>query len=318
MQIRQGKVDPEEVLLRINHEQQITEQLMEKLPESVDIDILASQWLVPLKKTTLLNSGGHVMNPELFNSKNDFNLILKEKAEKVLQQNNQKGHILFCAPYGNTALLGTNKEPEDILAVFALPTCQTLNTLKPPPQVLVPLDGPVKPNDKHRRGIQLIEVETFLTQVLQANHVTTEPLFYPKNEIWSSLAWDSVLEGPSRDGASYLLGIGHMMHYFGNAESFLKRNNYKNEEETRKYHVMASKFVFQTEKLMNGGTPNLDFKPEELEILSGKIPPKKPEELLSKIGDLKKTIMKNNKNSKNDSAKDFLNEWLLSLRKSLL
>lgn len=90
-----------------------------------------------------------------------------------------------------------------------------MRALQPPTPVLLPESSQSSPNDKFRRGLQLIEVETFFQLVLRGNHVATESLLVSPEKCYQASCWELIRDGPSPLSAS------HAHHYIGSAEALM-------------------------------------------------------------------------------------------------
>jgi len=207
MKIRYSEVPVDEVLRKIETLQQQTDKELDNVPECVDVKIL-SNWLVPLKLEKLKESQVEVFPANLISESNDdTNINLKHQAEKILQQNNQVGYILFCAPYGNNAIEGFSEtDSDDFLAVYAAPSEQVYNSLIAPHKFLGPPEGPMK---HQKKGFCVYELESFLQLLIQGNHMANESLFLKKNQYWSCKFFERFLNHKE------IINISHVMHYLG-------------------------------------------------------------------------------------------------------
>uniref|UniRef100_A0A6B2L2M2 Nucleotidyltransferase n=1 Tax=Arcella intermedia TaxID=1963864 RepID=A0A6B2L2M2_9EUKA len=309
LKIRNNQVDPAEVLEKIEKYQQLSSELIHNLPESVDT-LTLSKWALPLKKLAFSQNQSLPLKIDLEDPVSPSPILskYKDEAEALLKQNNIHGKILFCAPYGKTAILKKyDTEVVDVLCVFAAQTDLILDTLHDVPQVLVPANGPSASTDKYRRGLQLVEVEHFFSLVLQGNHVMTESLYIPPTNLWISHAFESMIPNSSKCSLPNFFTIGHVMHYVGNTESLIKKQ-YQSDEEKRKFTQMAQRFLEQAKKVYEGKVPDLI-----LELNSVK----QADQITTEVNVIKKNIKQSKLPSKNEEARKYLNDWIVSLRKAL-
>eukprot|EP01125_Pyxidicula_operculata_P020874 TRINITY_DN7843_c0_g1_i4.p1 TRINITY_DN7843_c0_g1~~TRINITY_DN7843_c0_g1_i4.p1 ORF type:complete len:394 (-),score=54.70 TRINITY_DN7843_c0_g1_i4:89-1270(-) len=321
LKIRRNEIPHDQVISEIDEIHGRLNVDSDKLPDTVDLNKL-SKWLTSLKisQLSVANENEKLKEKYTFKYDNDdsqrCNFDQKLYAESILSKNAISGNILFVAPYGTTILKADQEKGaiQDYIAVYCVNPTRYYDTLHPVPKVLTDPKVNDTNSGKHHRGTILYEVEDYISQLQKGEHTAVESLFYllEKNEINNQKCWISSLWQNFIDNTDFtkLMSIANVMHYTGNAESLLK--NPKSDKEVR----MATKFIIQAQKIVDGLKPSPNYTPEQEDIFLGRQPTELVDVLLTKAKSLRdkgKTL-----SFEKNTLKSTFNDWVLSLRKSFV
>jgi hypothetical protein len=97
--VRQGKVNVEELEQQIENLLKYCEEHIKQLPKEPNLDTM-NQWIIPLRKESLVQlARSRHANPNIV----DPDSVLKNMCQNMLQQFNIPGSILVCTVSGSHA-----------------------------------------------------------------------------------------------------------------------------------------------------------------------------------------------------------------------
>jgi len=311
--IEEVKNEIEELLSRINES-----KLINNLPASIDIETL-SQWYLPLKYQALLKSDIPPVS-SIISNEGHGNLLLKQRAEDLLDSNSLSGKILFVTTGGAYAY-GIDTDTVDYIGVFVLNTARAMNALYDPITLIAEND---EDNSRYSKGIILYEVQHYVEQLMKGDHLVIESLARLSQSIHD--AWESSTFAILRTDSSYTYFSKPLVfHYLGVTTGLLKSCQANNEagnlSKASWCLYLALRLITQAERILRNEMPDTALEESVLDKLkslkNGEIQSIEEEirNIEERIGPLKQEV-KSIKS--NEETKISLNNWIIGLRKALI